>query len=594
MPASIPEVSTTLLDAIEIMKAVEDSESSNIKRANALIPKFSGITDAVTLLDTLRSQPETKKGPALVNWVDLAYKTKVQRIQDLKDKAKELKKEAAKLSITDERSKARLTSPVASPRKKGVVCTTRVQLLSEFNGAASNKQVFIEKLQSNLNAGIFSEKERANAEAVAKLMNDAAQRNAGSAVSKEAWTTCVVGILTAFATLKTKSRTNDLWTAVDKAIKEKITLCVKPASQSLTQFANTTLNALMLGMWAAGKVYPSADPVVVRRLYQDDLVERLRNGANQIESTVLMTVHMDPEETYLERCVQAISYAAGKAPPGQNPILKDKKARTATFDINLARGDSDSEGDAEVAMPAMTKPRKGAGALSKAIKPVHESHSKKVTEKLVSTFEGKSLKGKRARESDDEVSTGSESEEEKASRKAEEKAAKAKKAAAAKKKAKESQSPIELGQEAHIARLLAAPIERLTEALLAHKALPAGPHTPRTNHGVCFNDPGCTKPICNWEHPLRDAARQAGQPASAQAPRPPRGDPAVAARLKKFSSMRACRNFHDFGHCKLGAVCKLTHAKFATHGAKCDAHANKEGICERSLSAVGCPFKHVF
>ncbi len=94
------ETTTTLIQAIELLKATEDAEFSNVKRANALIPKFTGIPEAVALLDTLRSTPEAKMGATLTTWVEIAIKNRDRRIQNLKDEARSLRKEHARIVAT--------------------------------------------------------------------------------------------------------------------------------------------------------------------------------------------------------------------------------------------------------------------------------------------------------------------------------------------------------------------------------------------------------------------------------------------------------------------------------------------------------------
>ena len=555
------KMATTLMQAIELLKVTEDSEFSNVKRANLLMPKFHGITEAQALLDALRNAPEAKKGAAMVNWVDLAFKTKTQLIQDLKDKAKNLKKEASKLVGRADRA---LAAHISSPRKGGAVCTTRVQLLGEFNGAADDSQAIIDELQRDLNEGKFTDEEKTNAESVASLMNGAAMQNAGPTVAKEAWNTCVRGILAAFAALKLTNRSNDLGTVVMNAMKERVTLCVKPASQSLARFASETLKVLMLGMWVVAKIDPEADPMETRRLYQDDLAAQLRNGANQLESTILMTVNMEPEGTYLERCVHAIASTAGKAMPGQAP----KKAKDR--DVEFANGEEGS--DSEQAFPVRVRKGKGPNALTKNNTPDHEKHFKSITEETTSTFK------KRAPSSSDE-DTGSDEEEEK-------KQKEKKKAARAAKKAKGDGK----AQDDAIASLaaLTEPLTKLAQVLLSQGSNTANPvGKPQANSGECFRDPTCTNPTCRWSHPKRDAAQ--GQAPKAQGA----NNADIGARIQKFSNLKACRNFHDFNKCAR-AACKLTHAKFNENGTPCKTHADKSAICEHSLRGQGCNFKHLF
>ena len=567
------ETTTTLIQAIELLKTTEDAEFSNIKRANALIPKFTGIPEAVALLDTLRSTPEAKMGAALTTWVEVAIKNRDRRIQNLKDEAKSLRKEHARIDATP--SKRQLKMSMTSPTKK--ICTTKKELLAEFDVAGDQKETELQELQMRSDSGTFSQKEEESAKRIADLMNSAAKSNAGPSISKEAWNTCVRGILEAFAALKTTGRAKDLWTSVNSAMQEKVTMCIKPASQSLTQFANTTLNVLMLGIWVAAKVRPGKKTLAVRKLYQDGLVTQLKNGANQLESTTLMTVPTDPEETHRERCVQAIASNAGKPMPGQAA----KKAKFA--EIEYASKDEDSDSEAATALPARGKKSKGLNVLIKNSAPDHEKHFKSVTEETTSTF-----KAKRKAVSDSDSVTNSDEEDEKRRKQKE----KGKAAREAKKKAKEDGAV----QENAIANLaaLAEPFTKLAQALLTQSTkTTATQQRPQANSGECFRDPVCTNPTCRWSHPKREAS--AGASAQGQAPSAMKGPyPDMAARIRKFSGLKACRNFHDLNSCKHGASCKLTHAKFNENGTPCKTHADKSAICEHSLRAQGCGYKHLF
>jgi hypothetical protein len=377
--------------------------------------------------------------------------------------------------------------------------------------------------------------------------------------------------LEAFAALKTTSKKKDLWTSVDSAMREKVTMCIKPTSQGLPRFASTTLNVLMLGIWVAAKVKPEEETLAVRRLYQDGLVTQLKNGANQLESTTLMTVPSEPEESYLERCVQAIASNADKPMPGQ----AHKKPKFEHVDY--ASGEEASDGEqtsTQTACPARIRKGKGPNELVKNNTPDHEKHFKSVTEETTSTFKAK----RRALSGSDE-DTGSDEEEEK-------KRKEKKKAARAAKKTKGDGK----AQDDAIASLaaLTEPLTKLAQVLLSQSPNTANPvGKPQANSGECFRDPTCTNPTCRWSHPKRDAAQ--GQAPKAQGA----NNADIGARIQKFSNLKACRNFHDFNKCAR-AACKLTHAKFNENGTPCKTHADKNAICEHSLRGQGCSFKHLF
>ena len=336
----------------------------------------------------------------------------------------------------------------------------------------------------------------------------------------------------------------------------------------------------MLCMWAAAKVYPSAAKETIRALFQDNLVAQLTSGADRLEATTVKTVPLDPEHSYLERCVHNIIEMESK--PVLGAFRRERKEPTSSALVTFQEASSDDEVDTALPARGTKRGTKGPGCLVKNGVPTHERHVKSSTEETTSTFI------KRA------YQASSEEEEEAPD---EEKVVRPAKAPA--KKAKTSAQPST--HEVQIAELRAQ-TQALTNALYAGPAQSGlGPRaSPKSN--LCYSDPRCNKPNCRFEHPVRNGqAAPRGSPAPAQAhalaqaPGAPAGRPDIEARIQKFTAMGACRNFHDYGRCTFETRCRHKHAIFNPNGATvCPVHADKTMICSASLGAGGCPCKHVF